>query len=524
MMFRKIKFSVSVLTFLLLMAEVNSQVGIPAGIHYQAVARDSYGKELSSADIDVRFSVISQNPLGTVVYQELHSEVITSKYGVFSLIIGQGVPTGGLYSNLSQVQWADSYHYLKVEVKFENNFVDMGTMQFMAVPYALFASKSLEPGPSGAPGPKGETGSQGLPGPKGDQGDPATDDQTLSVVNVEGSDYLAISGGNQVKISNIERDGDPANEIQDLTINSDKLKITNNTNATEWDLSPYRQSLTYDPATRIIGITGTSSSMNLTELKNDDDASPTNEIQAISFDPGTKILSLTNSVSADLSSLEDDADANPANEIQSLSIASDNLSISGSNTVSLTPYKDNTDSQTLTLASDVLSISGGNSVNLSGYKDNTDSQTLSYNSSTNVITLTNGGSINLGSPVAFRAKKTVSETGLTIGTEYDFILGTEVYDDGSGYNPTSGIFTAPSSGIYIFNIAYTASGSGDGRELKLYHEGALYEIISSGITGGLSFSHAITMKLIQGEEVYITIKTGLSTESGTGSFSGFRVY
>ncbi len=44
----------------------------------------------------------------------------------------------------------------------------MGTMQFMAVPYALYAAKSLEPGPAGPPGPKG------------DPGDPATDDQQLS--------------------------------------------------------------------------------------------------------------------------------------------------------------------------------------------------------------------------------------------------------------------------------------------------------------------------------------------------------
>ena len=44
----------------------------------------------------------------------------------------------------------------------------MGTMQFMAVPYALYAAKSLEPGPQGPPG------TQGVPG------DPATDDQQLT--------------------------------------------------------------------------------------------------------------------------------------------------------------------------------------------------------------------------------------------------------------------------------------------------------------------------------------------------------
>lgn len=494
MRFRDIKFCISVLTFLLMVAEGLCQVGVPAGINYQAVARDSYGKELASTDIDVRFSVISQNPLGTIVYQELHSEVITSKYGVFSLIIGQGVPTGGIYNNLSQVQWADSYHYLKVEVKFESSFVDMGTMQFMAVPYALFASKSLEPGPEG---PKGDPGTQGLPGPKGDQGDPATDDQTLSVINVEGSDYLAISGGNQVKISNIERDGDPANEIQDLTINTDKLKITNNNNATEWDLSPYRQSLTYDPATRTIGITGTSSSVNLSELKNDDDASSTNELQTMSFDAGTKILSLTNSVSADLSSLEDDADANPTNEIQSLSIASDNLSISGSNSVSLVPYKDNTDEQILT------------------YSETSNSKTLE---------ISGGNTVTLENMVAFRAKNTTSDpsTSLSYPTmTYD----ANDYNVGGHLNLTTGVFTVPIDGIYTFNITYFADGLGGSRELAIYVNSVLYDKLAIDIGAGSTIPvHSVTMKLSETNTVSIVVYTGVATQTGTGTFSGFRVY
>jgi len=133
---------------------------VPFGIFYQAVARDNFGKELVNKNIDVKFSIISGNPLGTVVYQELHSDVITSKYGVFSLIIGQGTPTGGLYGELSQIQWNQAYHYLKIEVKFDNDFIDMGTMQFLAVPYALYAQKSLEPGP---PGPKGNPGRREIP-------------------------------------------------------------------------------------------------------------------------------------------------------------------------------------------------------------------------------------------------------------------------------------------------------------------------------------------------------------------------
>lgn len=503
-------FSVFVLTFFIW--ESFGQTGVPAGINYQAVARDSYGKELANTNIDVRFSVIAQNPLGTLEYQELHSRIITSKYGVFSLVIGKGVPIGGTCNSLAEVPWAGSYHYLKVEVKFENSFIDMGTMQFMAVPYALYASKSLEPGPAGPkgdagpPGPqglqgpagiKGDTGPQGLTGAKGDPGDPASDDQTLSVVNVDGSDYLAISGGNQVKISNIEKDGDPANEIQDLTINTDKLKITNNPAATEWDLSPYRQSLTYDPASRIIGITGTSSSINLSELKNDDDASSTNEIQALSFDPASKILSLTNSASADLSSLKDDADASPTNEIQALSLAGDNLTISGSNSVSLAAYKDNTDSQTLT------------------YSETANTKTLQ---------ISGGNSVTIGSMVAFRVKNNTSDPASSMSyttMTYD----ASDYNIGGYLNEATGVFTAPQDGIYTFNVTYLADGLGGSRELAVYVNSVLYDKLAIDIGSGVTIPvHSVTMKLSSLNTVSIVIYTGVATQTGTGTFSGFRVY
>jgi hypothetical protein len=240
-----------VLLFFLLFGSASFGQNVPLGIFYQAVARDNYGKELVNKDIDVKFSIISGNPLGTLVYQELHSHVTTSKFGVFSLIIGHGTPTGGLYGELSQIQWSQAYHYLKVEVKFDNDFIDMGTMQFLAVPYALYAQKSLEPGPAG---PKGD------PGLKGDSGDPASDNQTLSF----NGDNLSISGGNTVNLSTLNVPhqltllGDTlsilggnkvglTNQIQDLQLDvNNKLKITKNASATQIDLTKFTQSLSFN--------------------------------------------------------------------------------------------------------------------------------------------------------------------------------------------------------------------------------------------------------------------------------------
>ncbi len=146
---------------------VFAQENVPLGINYQAVARDISGTEMGSKTINVRFSIISGNPSSTPVYQEVHQNVVTTKFGVFSLIIGRGTQIESPTKKLSEINWSAADQWLKVEVQFpgESDFSYMGTMQFLAVPYALYAQKSLEPGP---PGPKGD------PGP---QGDPASDKQ-----------------------------------------------------------------------------------------------------------------------------------------------------------------------------------------------------------------------------------------------------------------------------------------------------------------------------------------------------------
>ncbi len=400
---------------------------VPLGIFYQAVARDNNGKELVNKDIDVKFSIISGNPLGTVVYQELHSVVNTTKYGVFSLIIGHGTQTGGLYSDLSQIQWNQAFHYLKVEVKFDNDFINMGTMQFLAVPYALYAQKSLEPGPQG---------------PKGDPGDPASDNQTLSF----NGNNLSISNGNTVNLSTLNVPhqltliGDTlsilggnkvalTNQIQDLQLDvNNLLKITKNPSATVIDLSKFNQSLSFNPSDNKLTISGGTSPVDLTSLKNDADSDPTNELQTLTYDKNTG-----------------------------------DLSISSKNTV------------------------------------------------------------NLLTSIGFKAKKSISQTGLTQGSTYPFVNSDVEFNDGARYDSGTGSFTAPMSGIYTFCITYKADGPGSARVLNLLKNGIVYEILDPDITSGTELTKWVTMKLDQGNVVSMTINTGTSTYSGSGTFVGYKV-
>lgn len=288
-----------------------AQGTVPGGINYQAVARDNNGNELVNTAIEVRFSIRTGSPTGPVIYQEVFTDVTTSRYGVFSLMIGKGDPVLG---NFAEIDWSTANHYLTVEVKFENLFMDMGTMQFMAVPYALYAAKSLEAGPAGPPGPKG------------DPGDPATDDQQLS------------------------------------------------------------------------------------------------------YDPATRILSLTNS----------------------------------------TP-------------------------------------------------------VTMPAEVAFRAKNTSSDPAAQLA-EVTMTYDSPDLSIGGGFDPGTGIFTAPVTGIYTFNFSYFADGTGGSREILIFKEGALYEKVAVEVASLTTVPvRSVTMRLLATQKVEIKIFTGAARETGTGTFSGFRV-
>src|SRR5271157_2507064 len=98
---------VALLSFFTFNLKINNAFAqVPQGLNYQAVARDASGALVKNQNINVRLSIISGTPTGTVKWQETHF-LSTNNFGLFTLIIGKGVTTGiGTCSSFATINWA----------------------------------------------------------------------------------------------------------------------------------------------------------------------------------------------------------------------------------------------------------------------------------------------------------------------------------------------------------------------------------------------------------------------------------
>lgn len=117
----------------------------PQGISYQAVARDPMGDELPNTGLVVKAGIRGGSINGPLIWEEEHP-VSTDEFGLFSLVIGGGISTGeGSAATFAQIPWASNSHFLNISIDTGNGvFLNMGTSQFLSVPYAYVAARSLD--------------------------------------------------------------------------------------------------------------------------------------------------------------------------------------------------------------------------------------------------------------------------------------------------------------------------------------------------------------------------------------------
>jgi hypothetical protein len=109
------------------------------GINYKAVIKDNLGNVVSDQTIDVQFIIYKGAALTNNVYQESHT-LNTDSNGILIANIGEGT-TSDVFADIN---WEDDDHFLNVQVDIGTGLVDLGTIQFMHVPYALSANKAYE--------------------------------------------------------------------------------------------------------------------------------------------------------------------------------------------------------------------------------------------------------------------------------------------------------------------------------------------------------------------------------------------
>ena len=125
------------LVFLFLSVQLYGQV--PQAFSYQAVARDNAGVLLQNQTISVQILIRDIGPSGPILYVETHA-LATNDLGLFSLQIGTGFVTYGVFSNII---W-DGNKYLDVymDPTGSNAYIYFGNFQLLSVPFAFHAESS----------------------------------------------------------------------------------------------------------------------------------------------------------------------------------------------------------------------------------------------------------------------------------------------------------------------------------------------------------------------------------------------
>lgn len=124
-----------------------------------------------------------------------------------------------------------------------------------------------------------------------------------------------------------------------------------------------------------------------------------------------------------------------------------------------------------------------------------------------------------GQPVAFSTSYSIS---VGTGASVDVDGGTEDYDYGGNFDDSTGIFTAPYDGVYLFYMEGSVSNVGDTKQmiLRLRNEGLTkWESGAIGSTSGSDVRPSITgaIEMAAGDEATFQIyqnKTTTATCAG----------
>ena len=177
----------------------------PVFFNYQALVRDNSGELVANQIIGVQIDILQGSTSGSSVYMETQEET-TNSYGQLNLKIGSGITT----DDINMIDWSSGPYFIqiKLDISGGTNYQLVGTSQILSVPYALH-SNTVE---------------------NISESDPVYSawnkdyNDLTNAPNIIDSVNALIDTTTQFIRSEV--DGDVTNEIQNLTLENDTLKLS----------------------------------------------------------------------------------------------------------------------------------------------------------------------------------------------------------------------------------------------------------------------------------------------------------
>ncbi len=125
-----------------------------SGIFFQAIARDINTNPARDRKIHVQTNIIQTTTNGEIVLVEEH-QTNTDAFGIFSIMVGNGVRVGGSVTGISKIDWANGPYYLNIKIAitpiaasntwaYSKEWIDLGTTIFGTVPFALYSASTAK--------------------------------------------------------------------------------------------------------------------------------------------------------------------------------------------------------------------------------------------------------------------------------------------------------------------------------------------------------------------------------------------
>jgi len=137
---KKILFRTMTIIAIVIFASFNiTEAQVPQSINYQAVLRNVSGTIMQNQIATMKFTIHQATTNGTTVYEETQV-TSTNNFGLINLQIGTGTPIIGTFSS---IQWGTDSYFLQVWADVGAGYINLGTTQFISVPYAMVADTAL---------------------------------------------------------------------------------------------------------------------------------------------------------------------------------------------------------------------------------------------------------------------------------------------------------------------------------------------------------------------------------------------